>query len=135
MRVLVCGGRDFTDKALLYNTLYALCEEFGLKSEPDEYGNWLPNNLTIIHGAAPGADSLADDWAIVNWCPFQRYPADWNAYGKAAGPIRNRQMLAEGHPDIVIAFPTPKSRGTWDMVNISTKAGVPVRVITPVEAT
>jgi hypothetical protein len=40
MRVLVCGGRDFTDKALLYNTLYALCEEFGLKSEPDEYGNW-----------------------------------------------------------------------------------------------
>ena len=57
MRVLVCGGRDFLNKKLMYNTLDALCEEFNLKGEPDEYGNWMPQGITIINGKAAGADT------------------------------------------------------------------------------
>lgn len=123
MRILVCGGRNFHDKDLLFNVLYDLCERGGWQTEKDEYGNWLPT-VTIINGKAKGADLLSSDWAIINWCPLEEYPADWNKYGKRAGYIRNQQMLDEGKPDLVVAFPGGK--GTAMMVDIAKKAGVEV---------
>jgi hypothetical protein len=59
------------------------------------------------------------------------YPAQWHKYGRAAGPIRNQQMLAEGKPDLVLAFhdDIDGSRGTKDMVNRARRAGVKVEVI------
>lgn len=124
-RVLVCGSRIFDDRNLLYNTLYDFCEARGLKTKPDEFGNWLPTGLTIIHGKAKGADLIADDWAVVNWVPVEEYPADWNTHGKAAGFIRNQEMLNTGI-DVVIAFPMGEARGTKNMMNIAKKAGVEV---------
>ncbi len=50
--------------------------------------------------------------------------ADWTTHGRAAGPIRNARMLAEYHPDLVIAF--PGGRGTLDMVSKAERAGVAV---------
>src|SRR6267142_3760750 len=105
MKILVCGGRDFTDKKLLFNTLDDLDTKFNLWAPPDRYGNTLPSGLEIISGGAKGADTLAIDYAIVNWCKFKEYKADWNKYRKAAGPIRNQQMLDEEKPDKVLAFP------------------------------
>ncbi len=67
----------------------------------------------VIHGNAPGADSLAGEWARARGVPVEAYPAEWDLYGRAAGHLRNRQMLDEGEPDIVIAF--PGGRGTADM--------------------
>jgi hypothetical protein len=61
--------------------------------------------------------------------PVQPVPADWTTYGRAAGPIRNQRMLNEYHPNLVLAFPDPESRGTWDMVRRAEKANVEVRVI------
>jgi len=55
------------------------------------------------------------------------YPADWKRYGYKAGPIRNKQMLVEGKPDVVLAFPRgslSETRGTKDMVKQARKAGV-----------
>lgn len=52
------------------------------------------------------------------------HPADWGRYGKAAGPIRNQEMLESGI-DLVIAL--PGGRGTADMVRRAEGAGVPVR--------
>jgi hypothetical protein len=129
MRILVCGGRDMLDKKLVYNTLYDLCEEFGLKGDPDKYGNWMPKDMTIIHGKAAGADTLADDWAVVNWTGIDEYPADWETHGRSAGFIRNKKMLEEGRPDLVVAFPTKRSKGTWHMVKIAKEANVPVRIV------
>lgn len=83
----------------------------------------MPSGLTIIHGKAEGADDLADQWAVVNWVPIEEHPADWDKHGKAAGPIRNQEMLATGI-DYVIAF--PGGRGTAHMKKIAEKAGVPV---------
>jgi DNA-binding MurR/RpiR family transcriptional regulator len=58
------------------------------------------------------------------------YPADWEAYGKAAGPIRNQRMLDEGKPDLVIAFSDlPTTSGTYDMIKRAKAAGIPVYLV------
>lgn len=109
-RVLVCGGRDFADREQLFDILDAAHE-----ANPIEL---------LIHGAAPGADSLAADWALSRDILCQAYPADWEMYGKGAGPIRNTKMLIEGRPHLVIAFHGDK--GTRNMVDQATTRGVPV---------
>lgn len=105
MRVLVCGGRDFEDKELLYTTL-------------DELQSQTPISC-IIHGKARGADSLAGDWATERGITVEMFPANWHQYGKAAGAIRNQEMLDIGKPEYVVAF--PGGRGTNDMVKRSKK--------------
>lgn len=119
MRVLVCGGRDYNDYDYVRHVLYDFCDTHGLAD--NEYK--MPNGITIIHGGAKGADHLADQWAVVNWVPIEEYKADWDKHGKAAGPIRNQQMLDTG-VDYVIAF--PGGRGTEHMKKIARKAGVSV---------
>lgn len=107
MRILVCGGRDYDSYSIVEWALSPFLN---------------PEVTTIIHGAAPGADSLADRWAVENGVPVERYPADWKKYGKRAGYIRNVQMLKEGKPDMVLAFPGGK--GTAMMIMLAKTAGV-----------
>jgi hypothetical protein len=59
----------------------------------------------------------------------ERYRADWAKHGRAAGPIRNKQMLEEGKPDLVVAF--PGGQGTANMMSQVREAGVRVMAITP----
>jgi hypothetical protein len=106
MRLLVCGGRDFTDYEWLAREIAAL--------EP----------CVIISGMARGADRLAWRYAKLNRVPIAEFPADWTRYRKAAGPIRNQQMIDEGHPDHVLAM--PGGNGTADMIARATLAGLPV---------
>ena len=109
MRVLVCGGRDYDDWG-------RMCEVLdGVKMS------------VLIEGCAAGADTLANRYAREHGIHIEHHPADWNKYGKAAGPIRNRQMLVEGKPDLVIAF--PGGRGTANMVEQARNAGVPVQKV------
>jgi len=90
----------------------------------------------LIHGGANGADRLADQWARGHGINVQVFPAEWTRLGKAAGPIRNEQMLVEGKPDAVAAFPSnsrvvrPGRSGTQDMVNRANDAGVEVFEVT-----
>ncbi len=126
--ILVCGGRDFTDYILFSYHLDKICLDRKWIYEKDGFGNWLPQ-VHVIHGGAKGADALADRWAVNNWTGLTVYPADWDNHCKAAGPIRNQQMLVEGKPDLVVAFPTPNSRGTWDMVRRAKKAGVETIIV------
>lgn len=121
--VLVCGGRKFNDYTLLKKALDQLLIERGWITEPDEYGNFLPN-VKIIEGGMTGADDLANQYAVTNWCHFKTYEADWRKYGNAAGPIRNQKMLDEGKPDLVVAF--PGGRGTADMVDRAKRQGYEV---------
>lgn len=78
----------------------------------------------VIHGAARGADSLAGEWARKRGIAELACPADWKAHGKAAGPIRNQQMINDACPDAAVAF--PGGTGTADMVARLTMAGIPV---------
>lgn len=113
MKVLVCGGRKFSDRDLLYKVLNVIHN--GVKG----------GITTIIHGGATGADSIAGDWSVnVLKKEAEVYLANWNMHKTAAGPIRNRKMLKEGKPDIVVAF--PGGSGTSDMIKIATAAGVKV---------
>ena len=114
MRVLVCGDRNWIDAELLFDTLDSL-----------------ERPLVVVEGGARGADRLARAWAQARDVPWEEYPADWSHRGKAAGPIRNQQMLDTG-PDVVIAFhdDLDGSKGTRDMVSRALKANVAVRVVT-----
>jgi predicted Rossmann-fold nucleotide-binding protein len=106
IRVIVCGGRDYANRSAVGGVL-------GI----------LRDGTTIVHGAAPGADSLAAEEAALRGLDVEAHPADWAAHGRAAGPIRNQRMLDAG-AELVIAF--PGGRGTADMVRRSREAGIVV---------
>ncbi|XUM19809.1 DUF2493 domain-containing protein [Bradyrhizobium oligotrophicum S58] len=110
-RVLVCGGRDFTDANRIWSVL-------------DHYLREADDFECLIQGEARGADRIAGEWADARSVRVLPFPADWNGLGNAAGAIRNAQMLREGRPTMVIAF--PGGRGTADMVDRAKRAGVPV---------
>lgn len=127
VRVLVCGGRDFgvednDERDFVINMLEKFAEENSQFYNPTD--NWLPNDIHIISGLAKGPDTIAVDWAVTNWTSWIGFPADWDTHGRKAGAIRNHQMLVEGKPDIVLAF--PGGRGTEHMKKIAKRAGIPV---------
>lgn len=111
MRVLVCGGRDYKDSHKLWCTLNEYDQLYGFS--------------VLMQGGAKGADRLAKEWGEY-WLktPPLTFNADWVKYPKAAGPIRNKQMLDEGKPDLVIAFPGGK--GTKNMVDQARARGVKI---------
>ena len=105
MRVLICGDRNWADKELIKAVIKAL----------------KPKPQIVICGGARGADTLAKEAALELGLKVQEFTADWEKYGKAAGCIRNQQMLREGRPTLVIAFHDniKASKGTAHMLYIS----------------
>jgi hypothetical protein len=103
---LVCGGRDYKNTRQVWGVLRVL--------QPSR----------VIEGGARGADTLAREWAITNSVPYRTFPADWDKHGKSAGAIRNNQMVVEGQPRLVVAF--PGGPGTANMVRLARTAGIPV---------
>jgi hypothetical protein len=120
MKVLVTGGRDYSDATRVGYELAKLLSQYP--------------SLEIAQGAARGADTLAALWCERYEVPQKFFPANWTLHGRSAGAIRNRVMLKEFQPDLVLAF--PGGRGTADMVKIAKKAGVKVvEVIGDIECT
>jgi hypothetical protein len=109
MKILICGDRNWTD----YRKIYRVVQEF-------------PADTIVIHGDCRGADKLAGRAASKLGLSVTAFPANWEKHGKAAGHIRNAQMLDES-PDIVIAFHNDldSSRGTRDMLSKAEAAGLP----------
>lgn len=116
-RVLVTGSRNLTD--------YELVKQWILYAIPEE---WLPEDVDIIHGDARGADRLAGKVAHEFGMLERAFPADWDKYGKAAGYQRN-SFLLEQEPDVVVGFPLPGAKGTWDMLKKAVDAGVETVVV------
>lgn len=110
-RVLVCGGRDWTDQYIMSLVLDRARAQGSVE--------------VVIEGEARGADLMARGWAANRGVTIEPYPADWDRFGKGAGPIRNAQMLVEGRPDWVCAFDTG-GPGTRDMIRQAREAGLPV---------
>jgi hypothetical protein len=106
-RVGVTGGRDFNDADLLDATLSQHCAAGDI----------------LVHGNAVGADRDAALWFYDKGLPTEPHNADWGRFGKAAGPIRNQEMVDSGL-DLLIAF--SGGRGTADMVRRARAAGVVV---------
>ena len=118
MRILVCGDRGWRSQERINQVL-------------DAIHHITPISL-IIEGEARGADIMSKNWAISRGIPWKEYPANWEKFGRAAGPIRNRQQFNEGKPDEVIAFhdDISQSKGTKDMVNYAQSKNCPVRIFT-----
>ncbi len=112
---LICGGRDFADEIMFEDAMGDLMRHYGHPSR-------------IVHGAATGADSMAGDLGERLSVDVVTCPADWKKHGRAAGPIRNKEMLAH-KPAKVIAF--PGGRGTQNMKNQARVAGIDVIEIQP----
>lgn len=127
MKVLVCGGRNYEDRAKVFEVL-----------------DYIDKNRSkislVIHGAAKGADSFGKSWANERGVEDDPYPALWTwleapgaiikrrkdgtAYNANAGPDRNTKMLVLGKPDCVVAF--PGGDGTDNMIRQARNAGVRV---------
>lgn len=113
LRVLVCGGRHYENWDRVVQVLDGLS-----RGGPP---------IHVIQGGAAGADSMARVWAANRGHTYDTYPADWAVYGKAAGPVRNQEMLEKGCPDLTVAF--PGNRGTTDMVERARRRGVSVLLV------
>ena|SRR5271156_3821389 len=111
-RICVTGGRHFDETAYIFAVLDAHHVE------------------VLIHGDCPtGLDHWADEWAKARQIPVRKFPADWDKFGRAAGPIRNQQMVDSGEMDYLLMF--PGGRRTYDMYDKAQKAGIPIRHLSP----
>ena len=110
MKVLVCGSRSWRSYTTILNELVSL-----------------PRGTLVIHGGAPGADSYASRACRDLNLRQQVFHADWRRKGKAAGILRNIEMLDE-NPDLVMAFWDGKSRGTAHTIELARSQGVQVQV-------
>lgn len=81
----------------------------------------------VVSGGAGGVDQLGEQWACAHGVPVVKFPADWNAHGKAAGPIRNRKMAE--YAEALIAVWDGRSRGTKNMIDTAQKLGLKVHAI------
>jgi hypothetical protein len=117
MKVLICGDRYWDDFETMLNRMRKL-----------------PSNTIIVNGDAKGADQMSTCIAYqLGKMKVKRYPANWKKWGRAAGPLRNQEML-DDNLDIclVLAFhkDIDKSRGTKDMVRRASKIPIQVEIIT-----
>ena len=113
-RILICGSRDYANYQKIRDFVFSL-----------------PTGTVIIEGEARGADKMSAQAAEEKGIPDERvlrFPADWTKYGRAAGFIRNRQMLCDGKPTHVAAFhdDIESSKGTQDMIAAAQREDVPV---------
>lgn len=118
VRVLVTGSRNWEDRATMRKAMAEVAREF------------TGHMVTLVHGDAPGADTMAAELAVRMGFWVEAHPARWNLFGRAAGPRRNQEMVDLG-ADVCLAFPHPDSRGTYDCMNRADKAGIEVRVFHP----
>ena len=125
-RVVVTGGRNFRDAALVDRALSAIMRKHGISH--------------VIEGEASGADTLSKRWAEAHGIEILPFPAAWEdlshddaiiktrrdgtQYDARAGHRRNQQMIDTGKPDAAIAF--PGGSGTEDMCRRLVKASVPI---------
>lgn len=114
MKVIVCGSRDWGKR----RPIETILSFFNINEDH-----------TVIEGGAPGADTLARTVALELGFDVVTVWANWEKYGKAAGPRRNRAML-DMKPDLVLAFhdDMAKSKGTLDIVAEAKRRGIKVEI-------
>lgn len=114
-RLLVTGGRHWVDEETMTAALATAYRDLG--------GGY----IVLVHGAARGADTMAARLWEARGLATEAHPADWDRLRRAAGGIRNQEMVDRG-ADLALAFPDPKSKGTWDCVRRIEAAGIELRV-------
>ena len=111
-RVIIAGSRSFNDYEYLKKYM-----DFLLQNKKE---------VVILCGEACGADALGKRYAQERGFAVQSFPADWQRFGRAAGPLRNRQMAACA--DACVVFWVGSSPGSASMVTEARRAGLALRV-------
>ena len=111
MKTIIAGSRDMTPTLEDVRTL----------------NKFLTSISEVVSGEAKGADKFGEDWAKAHGIPLKKFPAEWAKYGRAAGPIRNKQMAE--YADQLVAFLYPDSRGTANMIKQAKKLGLKVYIV------
>jgi hypothetical protein len=115
MRLIIAGGRDFTDIELMTSKLDAILS----KTDDDP--------ITILSGTARGADQTGEVYARIRALSVEQYPAQWDKYGKSAGYKRNSQMADQATHCVV--FWDGKSKGSKHMIDLAQQKGLELRVV------
>jgi len=109
MKVAVIGSRNFNDYELVKTTLS-------------------PLNITLlVSGGAKGADSFGERYANENNIETLIFKPDWEKHGKAAGMIRNTDIV--NNADTIIAFWDGESKGTKDSITKAEKLGKNIIIV------
>ena len=123
MRILITGSRDWNSIADVFRLIETMVQIYN------------PSEVTIVHGAAPsGADYMAHQWVEVasEIMPYtiieEAHPASWEEFGKAAGPIRNREMVDLG-ADLCLAFIRNNSKGATMTAKFAEEAGIKLYIV------
>lgn len=119
-RLLITGSRYFNDADLMHTAIrdaVSTLRGFGF------------NHVVLVHGGARGADMLAAHIGRSMGLEIEAHPARWDVYGKAAGPVRNREMVELG-ADLMLAFPVGESRGTRGCMQLAREKGCAVINVT-----
>ncbi len=101
MKYIIAGSRDIND----YDMFCRIMSQLALHEKATE----------VVCGMAPGVDLMGKRWAEFWRIPVKEFPADWNTYGKAAGPMRNKQMV--DYADALVAIMHKDSKGTQNCIN------------------
>ena len=108
MKLIIAGGRNYSFTELDKEDVSRLIFDIGVTE--------------IVSGGAPGADRAGEEMAQASGVPVKMFSADWDVHGRAAGPIRNREMAE--YADAVALF--PGGAGTESMKNEAYRAGIQI---------
>jgi len=123
IKVIIAGGRDFNNFELLVAKVDNILKAYQPNIEIVSGGQ-----ITIsTSGNKYGADYFGEVYATIMRYKRTKFKADWDKYGKSAGPIRNKEMA--DYSDALIAFWDGKSKGTKGMISLARDKGIPVRII------
>lgn len=120
--IIICGGRHFENYQMLKSTVDKYLVDNGILHE----------DVEIVSGHCQGADMLGEKYAEECGCTLRVYSADWIKYGRAAGPIRNKQMvdyLTTTENGLVVAFVSDNTRGTRNTIAQAQKSNIPTIVV------
>lgn len=116
IKVIIAGGRDFDN----YQALEAKCDKYLCNIAKTE-------RIQIVCGEANGADKLGKRYAKNRRYSVKLFPANWDLFGPAAGPLRNGEMA--DYASVLIAFWDGKSKGTADMIKQAKINKLIVRIV------
>lgn len=121
-RIIIAGTRTLSDYDLLRKVM---SQAFGFLSMQEI------QEMKIVSGGCRGADKVGETFAHNNGLICVRFPANWNLYGKKAGPLRNEEMAkyASEACGILMAFWDGKSRGTKNMIDTAKKYSLEIHIV------
>ncbi len=109
-RVVIAGCRDYTNYEEAREYIDCCISDMRQK-----------HKIIVVSGGAKGADALGERYAKEHGLCVERHPAEWERYGRGAGPKRNREMAQTA--DMIICFWDEKSKGTKSMIGYAQNLG------------